>query len=58
MTKEYFDALEALKTAENHFDNADPEYIDTAILELNAAQKRVAAVVSREKTNGGTIAVC
>lgn len=55
MGNEYLDALNELKTAENHFNYAEPEYIDAAILELNAAQKRVAAIVSREKTNGGCL---
>ena len=46
----YFqEALAALHMAENHFAFAAPDYIDAAIMELNAAQKRVDAELNRAK---------
>lgn len=54
--KEYNEALSALRMAENHFDFAAPEYIETAIMELEAAQRRVVAIVTREKINAGRLA--
>ena len=44
MKKEYFEALKELKIAQNHFDNASPEYIGAAILELLMAEAKVRAV--------------
>ena len=44
MKKEYFEALKELKIARNHFDNALPEYIDAAIMELLMAEAKVGAV--------------
>ena len=34
---------EALEVARNHFENCDPEFVDAAIFELNAAECRVDA---------------
>ena len=49
MVNDYQEALAALHMAENHFAFAAPDYIDAAIMELNAAQKRVEAALHREK---------
>lgn len=49
MVNDYQEALAALHMAENHFTFAAPDYIDAAIMELNAAQKRVEAALNREK---------
>lgn len=38
------EALQALEVARNHFENCDPEFVDVAIFELNAAECRVDAV--------------
>lgn len=38
------EALQALEVARNHFENCDPEFVDAAIFELNAAECRVGAV--------------
>lgn len=55
--KEYNEALSVLRMAENHFDFAAPEYIETAIMELEAAQRRVVAIVTREKINAAACAL-
>ena len=55
MTPEFKEALAAMRMAENHFAFAAPEYIETAILELEAAQRRVVAIVAREKINAGRL---
>ena len=38
------DAIHDLEIARNHFENCDPEFVDAAIFELNAAECRVDAV--------------
>lgn len=38
------EALQALEVARNHFENCDPEFVDAAIFELNAAECRVDAM--------------
>lgn len=38
------EALQSLEVARNHFENCDPEFVDAAIFELNAAECRVDAV--------------
>lgn len=38
------EALQALEVARNHFEHCDPEFVDAAIFELNAAECRVDAV--------------
>lgn len=38
------EALRDLEVARNHFENCDPEFVDAAIFELNAAECRVDAV--------------
>lgn len=37
------EAIHELEVARNHFDHCDPEYVDAAIFELNAAECRVDA---------------
>ena len=37
------EALRDLEVARNHFDHCDPEFVDAAIFELNAAECRVDA---------------
>lgn len=50
----YFEAVQALHIAENHFDNADPDFLDSAISELSAALSRVSAeTLHYKKLNGG-----
>ncbi len=39
----WFEAVEAMNIARNHFDNCDEDYISTAIYELNAAESRMDA---------------
>lgn len=53
MTPEFKEALAALRVAENHFSCAAPEYIDTAIMELEAAKRRLVAIIEIEKANAG-----
>lgn len=38
------DAMRDLEVARNHFEHCDPEFVDAAIFELNAAECRVDAV--------------
>lgn len=38
------EALRDLEVARNHFDHCDPEFVDAAIFELNAAECRVDAM--------------
>lgn len=38
------EAIRELEVAWNHFDHCDPEFVDAAIFELNAAECRVDAV--------------
>lgn len=38
-----WEALRDLEVARNHFENCDPEFVDAAIFELNAAECRVDA---------------
>lgn len=47
--REYLCALSDLHVAENHFNFADPEYVEAAILEMDAAKKKVSAAIVREK---------
>lgn len=37
------EAIHELEVARNHFDHCDPEFVDAAIFELNAAECRVDA---------------
>lgn len=55
MISDYQRALDDLHTAENHFSCAAPEYIDTAIMELEAAKRRLVAIIEREKANAGRV---
>ena len=38
------EALQALEVARNHFEHCDPEFVDAAIFELNAAECRLIAM--------------
>ena len=40
----YKEALDALAVAENHLNNADPEFLDAAIAEMSAGVQKVQAV--------------
>lgn len=42
--KEYWRAVVALDVAYNHFENAEPGFVDTAIAELAAASMKVVAI--------------
>ena len=44
MKKEYFAALKALNIARNHFEHAETDFIEAAVMELCAAEKRFEAV--------------
>lgn len=44
---EFNEALEALRIARNHFENALPEYVEAAISELIAAERKFEAMRSR-----------
>ncbi len=44
-TQDFRDAKQALDIAQNHFDNADTEFVDSAIYALRAAEARFDAVV-------------
>ena len=41
MSREYVAALKDLEIARNHFANADPEFVETAIYEMLAAECKV-----------------
>lgn len=43
---------EKLRQAEQNFNYADENYLDAAIMELNAAEERLNARVREEKTYG------
>ena len=43
------EAFAALKVAENHFQNAEAEYVDTACLEWMAAQRRFDALIRSKR---------
>ncbi len=45
---------EKLALAEQNFNYADPEYVDAAIYELNAAEERFRAKVREVKSNEHT----
>lgn len=36
-----WEAIHELEVARNHFDHCDPEFVEAAIFELNAAESRV-----------------
>ena len=42
--KEYWRAIDALDVAYNHFNNAEPGFVDAAIAELSAAALKVSAI--------------
>ena len=44
MKKEYFAALKDLNIARNHFEHAEEDFIEAAVMELCAAEKRFEAV--------------
>jgi hypothetical protein len=39
-----WEAIHELEIARNHFENCDPEFVDAAIFELNAAECRLIAM--------------
>lgn len=43
--------LEKLRQAQQNFDYAEPNYIDAAIMDLNAAEERYRAKLREEKKN-------
>lgn len=47
------DAARAVDIAQNHFDNASPEFIEAATYELTAAEQRLAAETHNLKSIGG-----
>ena len=46
------EAVRDIEIAENHFNYADKEYIDIAILELTTAMKKLEVVVNKAKEAG------
>lgn len=46
-------AKQELMVAWNHFNNADPEFVDAAILKLNAAEKKYGALYSLSGAGNG-----
>ena len=46
---EYYEAIENKKIALNCFNNADPDFIDVAIFNYNAAVERVNTLVKQMK---------
>ena len=42
--KEYWRAIVALDVAYNHFENAEPGFVDAAVAELSAASMKVVAI--------------
>jgi hypothetical protein len=53
MTDTYHAALTELHTAQQQFDQADPEYIDVAIYRLQAAELRLRAELERARRERG-----
>lgn len=49
MVTEYQAAIEELKKAYNNFDNAAPEYIDVALLQIDAAKTKVDNILREMK---------
>lgn len=45
-------AMREVEIAWNHFNNADPEFVESAILKLNAAEKAYNALYSIKGGNG------
>ena len=43
------EAIRDIEVAENHFNYAEPDYVDVAILELSTAMKKLEIVVNRTK---------
>ena len=39
-----WEAIHELEIARNHFDHCNPEFVDAAIFELNAAERRLIAM--------------
>ena len=44
MFDEYMKAIKDLKIAYNHFENAEPDFVEAAIAELTSAEFRVGAM--------------
>lgn len=51
--QEYHDALHDLHVAQHNFDHADPEYVDIAIHQLQAAELRVGVALREVKSVEG-----
>lgn len=49
MTPEYKEALAELRRAETNFNNAEPEFIDSANALLTAARMRVDGLLKQER---------
>ena len=49
------EAAQAVDIAQNHFNNASPEFIEAATYELTAAEQRLAAVTHNLKIGGNTL---
>lgn len=44
LKNEYWKAIDDLDVAYNHFNNAEPGFVDAAIVELSAAALKVSAI--------------
>lgn len=49
MSEEIKAAIAAVKEARNHFENAEPDYIDESIYRLDAAETRLSMLINRQK---------
>ena len=49
LKKEYWNAANALDVAYNHFNNAEPMFIDAAVSEITAASMKMLAIKSKLK---------
>lgn len=53
LKNEYWKAIDDLDVAYNHFNNAEPGFVDAAIAELSAAALKVSAIRSILNTRYG-----
>lgn len=53
LKNEYWKAIDDLDVAYNHFNNAEPGFVDAAIAELSAAALNVSAILSILNTRYG-----
>ena len=49
LMNEYWKAVSQLDEAYNHFENAEPGFVDAAIAELSSASTKIAAIRSKIK---------